>query len=219
MLNQETKILIGIGLATLVILFGGIFFVSKNQANNPTGGQKVDANSQFLVRDNSHKIATDSAKVTLVEFADFQCPACGVAYPVIKKIKAEYAGKINYVFRHYPLTIHANAMNAGMAAEAASEQNKFWEMHDKLFETQSDWSNSDKPFEIFDNYAKDLGLDLDKFKKDSQDQKFADKIRGDQADGNALNITATPTLFVNGEQIVGVPRYEELKAKIDNLLK
>jgi protein-disulfide isomerase len=154
----------------------------------------------------------------LVEFGDFQCPACGVAYPVARKIKEEYAGRINFVFRHYPLQGHLNAFNAAMAAESAANQGKFWEMHDKLYEKQKEWSDSDKWLDIFIKYAKDLGLDIEKFKTDMNDTRLGERIRADQTDGNAAGLTATPTFYLNGEMLVGVPDYGKLKEKIDKLL-
>ena len=208
----------GIGLATILLLVVGIFFISKTEPPVELQPGKP-ADSTILVRDNSHKIATDSAKVTLVEFSDFQCPSCAVAYPTLKRLSQEYAKKVNFVYRNFPLPSHLNGFNAAMAAEAADQQGKFWEMHDKLFETQKDWSESNKWQDIFIGYAKDLGLDEQKFKQDLSNTALGEKIRADQADGNKLGVNATPTLYINGEQIVGVPDYQTLKNKTDTLLK
>lgn len=216
-LSQENKILIGIGLATVMLLIGGVFFISKTQpATEVQSGKPAD--STLLVRENSHKITTDSAKATLVEFSDFQCPSCGAAYPILKRITQEYAGKVNFVYRQFPLTIHINGFNAALAAEAADQQGKFWEMHDRLFEKQSEWSESDKWLDIFTGYAKDLGLNTEKFNQDISSQQLGERIKADQDDGNKLGVNATPTLYLNGEQIVGVPSYDVLKSKIDTLL-
>ena len=216
MLSQETKILIGIGLATVLLLIGGVFLISKNQP--PAGLQSnKPVDTALLVRDNSHKTASGSAKVTMVEFSDFQCPACGQAYPILKKISQDYLGKVNFVYRNFPLSIHQNSFNAAMAAEAADQQGKFWEMHDKLFETQDEWSLSDKWQDIFIGYAKGLEINEDRFKQDLNNTALGEKIRADQADGNALQVNATPTIYINGEKMAS-PAYQTLKDKIDSLL-
>lgn len=142
------------------------------------------------------------AKVTLTEFSDFQCPACGHAYPVVKQLLATYGDKIRFEYRHFPLTEigHTYAEPAAIAAEAAGRQGKFWEMHDKLFENQEAWTNTN--FEtMMTSYAKDLGLDVDQFNKDRQDPALRAKVLGDKALGNSKNITGTPTFFLNGVKI------------------
>ena len=216
-ISTEAKLLIGTGLATLLILVGGIFFLSKNDQKAVEQTTKpVDAG--VLVRSDSNKIATDSAKVTVVEFGDYQCPACRIAQPVVKKILSDYAGKINFVFRNFPLPQHQIALLAAESAEAAGEQGKYWEMNDKLYETQEDWSGSNDALNKFAGFATDLKLDVEKFKKSVQENKFADKIQKDSADGNSLGVNSTPTFYVNGIKLNSFS-YENFKSKIEANLK
>ncbi len=212
----EAKGLIITGAVTLFILFGGIFFLSKN-GSNP---KPVIIDSNLLIRSNSHKTASTSAnpKVTIVEFGDYQCPACGVAYPITKEVLKNYGNNINFVFRNFPLPQHKNAPIAAEAAEAAGAQGKFWEMHDKLYEVQNQWDTSDKPLDKFLVYAKDLKLDEKKFKSDVESSKYSKEINADVADGTAIGINATPTFYVNGQALSGIPTYEQFKSLIDTAL-
>lgn len=200
-MTGELKTLISVGIATLVIIFGGIFLLTKS--STPKSPQK--ANEALLVREDSNKIATDGAKVTIVEFGDFQCPACASAHPVVKQLVGDNKGQVNFVFRNFPLTnIHANAIVSAMAVEAAGEQGKYWEMFGKVYETQDKWSESKTAIDIFVEYAKEMELDVDKFKKAIEENKFKDKIDRDFSDGQILGVNATPTFFVNGEMVVGI---------------
>lgn len=220
-MSGEAKVLIGIGLATLIILFGGVFLLNKsNPSAVDTQTQKADP--KVLIRDDSNKITADNAKVTLVEFGDFQCPACGAAQPIVKQILNEDKGAINFVFRNFPLPMHQNAQIAAEAAEAAGEQSKYWEMHDKLYETQNQWGG-EKPLSnkdaltMFVSFAKELGLDTEKFKQAVESSKFQGKIQKDQQDGNSLGVNATPTFFINNKQYSG--SFNDLKIAIDAAMK
>lgn len=214
-MTQEAKILIGIGVVTLVLLFGAVFFLSKSPTP-PAAGTPVDQN--LLVRENSRKIATDSAKVTIVEFGDYQCPACGAAHPVIKQVLKDFSGKVNFVFRDFPFPQHLNAMEAAEAAESAGAQGKYWDMYDLLYQNQEEWSEVSNPREIFTSYAKQLNLNIDQFSSDMDTNKFVDKINKDKQDGEALGVNSTPTFFVNGEKINNWS-YETFKQKIEELTK
>lgn len=214
-MNSDAKVVIGIGVLTVAIVAAILIFGSKSAV--PTiSPHATDAGE--LVRDNSEKNGPTDAKVTLVEFGDFQCPACGTVHPVLKQVLVDYAGKIQFVFRHFPLSIHANAQLAARAAEAAGSQGKFWEMHDYLYEHQNDWSFQLKPEAKFAEYARQLGLDLDKFKADTTSTSLADKIGNDMGDGEALGVNATPTIYLNGTKVEN-PTDAVLRAKIDDALK
>lgn len=216
-MTGEAKAISAIGIATVLIIAGGVLISSRmgKSSSNSTPAQKVDSN--LLVRDDSNKISTDSAKVTLVEFGDFQCPACAAYHGTVKKIINDNKGKLNFVFRNFPLSQHQNAQIASEAAEAAGEQGKYWEMYDILYEKQSDWSDSRKPLDIFQQYAKDIKLDVEKFKKSVNDNKFADKINKDKVDGNAAGVDATPTFYINNEKFSGSP--VDLETRINMELK
>lgn len=217
-LSNEAKILIGIGIASVVILIGAIIFLSKPIEQAPAQTLTGDQN-KLLIREDSFKIASDSSKVTLVEFADFQCPACKAAHPVLVRLEDEYSGRVNFVFRHFPLPQHKNALLAALAAEAAGEQGKFWQYHDMLYENQTSWENEANPNEIFLSFAKELNLDEAKFKSSFESKKFESKIQQDRADGTSLGVNSTPTFFIQDKKYPGVLRYDEFKSLIDEALK
>jgi len=197
--SREAKILIAI----LIIVVGGLIglFALANKTTPPPAGDK-----NAVVRDDSYK--QGSGPIQVVEFGDYQCPACGQAYPILKQIEADFKGKVTFYFRNFPLTqLHPNANAAANAAEAAGAQGKYWEMHDKLYETQSDWGDLTKNLSAADaeakwvGYAKDLGLDADKFKSAVENQQYQSRIDQDVADGNAQGINGTPTIYVNGQKV------------------
>lgn len=216
-MTQEAKTLTLIGIITLVILIGATFLVTKgSNTAAPLPTPVPSSETAILVRSDSHQTASSSAKVTVVEFGDYQCPACEAAYPMTKQMLQDFDSKINFVFRNFPLPQHQNAMIAAEAAEAAGAQGKFWQMHDKLYDTQNDWAESPQPLSFFDSYAKGLGLNLDQFNKDVTSNAFSNKIGQDMNDGETLGINVTPTFFVNGVEIAGVPSsYDDLKAQIN----
>lgn len=216
-MTQEAKIIAGIGIATLAIIVGGVFVLGKSNQSSGNPLPKI-TDEKLLIAEDSYKIATDSAKVTIVEFGDYQCPACGAAHPIVKQILNDYPGKITFVFRNFPLPMHNNGKISAEAAEAAGAQGKFWEMHDKLYETQNAWAETANPINIFLDYAKALGLDTNKFKEDVGGNKYVGRINKDLTDGDKLGVNSTPTFFINGERLVGAPNYNSLKNKIDSQL-
>ena len=154
-----------------------------------------------LVRENSH-VLDDGGEgaVTVVEFLDFECPACGAAYPLTEEWRKKYAGKITYVVRYFPLPSHANAMNAALAAEAAAQQGKFEQMYQALFESQATWAGAGQSQAgMFRSLAEDLGLDLTAYDKTVADPATEARIQSDFDEGVALGITSIPSFFVNDE--------------------
>lgn len=218
-MSQEAKVLSIIGILTLVILVVGIFFLNKSSA--PVAPLTDVSDQSRLIRGDSFQTATDSAqkKVVLVEFGDFECPACGSAHPVLKQLKADYQNDLNVVFRNFPLPQHKNAEIAAKAAEAAGVQNKFWPMHDMLFENQSEWAQSDNPREIFIQYATEIGLNIEQFQKSLDDSALAQKIDRDINDGNASGVGSTPTFFINGKKVNVLQNFSDLKGYIEDELK
>lgn len=155
------------------------------------------------------------AKVTLIEYSDFQCPACATYYPLVKKISEDMPDEVLVIYRHYPLTsIHPQADLAAQAAEAAGVQGKFWEMHDKLFDNQDAWVGRSDAEDIFIAYAGDLGLDTEKFKIDIASDAVKDAIRDDKRSGNQALVEGTPTLFLNGNKINNPRSYDKLRQAI-----
>jgi len=142
-----------------------------------------------------------NSKIELIEYSDFQCPACSYYYPYLKQIAEEFSGQIRFAFRHFPLSQHQNAELAARAAEAAGKQNKFWEMHDLLFENQSIWSASNEAGNVFATLATSLNLDVDKFNTDINSQEIKDKVANELKDGLAIGINATPTFILNGQKL------------------
>lgn len=212
-MTNESKVILGIGALTLAIMGGLIFFSSKNTP--PTIANNQINDKTLGISDKSYQTVSSSAKVNLVEFGDYQCPACGTVHPIVKQLLNDYGSKINFVFRNFPLPQHQNALVTAEAAEAAGEQGKFWEMHDKIYENQEQWSESNGALGILTGYAKDLGLDINKFKQGVQSNQFADKINQDQKDGESLGVNSTPTFFLNGQKITGTLSYNDFKNKIE----
>lgn len=212
---MKKQIIIMIVIA-VVVIGGGILLFAKGNPQSQTPGAPVDNKS--LLRENSHMTGSKDAKVTIVEFGDYQCPACAAAEPAVEALMQKYKDKsVNFAFRNFPLSQHQNAQITSEAAEAAGAQGKFWEMHNKLYATQSDWAESAKPMDMLLTYAQELNLDIDKFKSEVEQNKYRDVIQSDANDGISLGINATPTFFINGEKIVGVPD-KTFAEKIDALL-
>jgi protein-disulfide isomerase len=140
--------------------------------------------------------------VTLEEFGDYQCPPCGELHPSLKKMKQEFGSNLNFVFRNLPLTtLHKNALAAAQAAEAARMQNRFWEMHDLLYENQDLWKDDINPKSIFWKFATDLGLDTGRFMSDMDDKQVNLRIEADRSAAAELGIEGTPTLLIDGRQL------------------
>lgn len=220
-MTQETKMIIGIGLGTLAVFAAIVFAVTKT---SPAPIVSQVADEKVLVREDSYKIATSTATVTIVEFVDFQCEACRAAQPGVKLLLEDYKGKVNFVSRYFPLPGHQYSRLAAHVVEAAGEQGKVWEMHDILFEKQEEWGGDAKPatkaqvMEYFLGYARTLGLNVDQFKQAIESGKFETKISRDFADAEALNLTGTPTFFINGKKLVEAPSYANFKKAVDQAL-
>lgn len=137
--------------------------------------------------------------VVVTEFSDFQCPACRAVHEPLKQVLAKYQGKVTFVYRYFPLiSIHQNAMNSALAAEAAGRQGKFWEMGDTLFAKQEEWQGLADPKATFVGYAKAMGLDEAKFAADMNSQEVKDVVTTDLTAANGFNLQGTPSIFVNG---------------------
>jgi protein-disulfide isomerase len=140
--------------------------------------------------------------VTLEEFGDYQCPPCGALHPALKKLKQEFGPNLNFVFRNLPLpAIHKNALVAAQAAEAARMQNRFWEMHDLLYENQDLWKDDINPRNIFAKFASDLGLDTKRFARDMDDKQVQMRIEADADAAAQLGVDGTPTILIEGREL------------------
>ena len=169
------------------------------------------------ITETDHSRGSTTAPVTLVEYGDFQCPACGEYYPMVEKlVKEEGPTKLRMIFRHFPLSQHPNAVPAAKAAEAADLQGKFWEMYSMLYERQKTWEGSTDSKTVFIGYAKEMGLDTTKFASDFELKSVNDRITLDYKGGSKAGISGTPTFFVNGKQVTGPVGYDGFKKIIDD---
>ncbi|OGG10877.1 hypothetical protein A3J20_03075 [Candidatus Gottesmanbacteria bacterium RIFCSPLOWO2_02_FULL_42_29] len=149
----------------------------------------------------------------LVEFSDFQCPACGAFYPQVKSLVNANKDKLSLSYRHFPLDQHKMAVPAALAAEAAAEQGKFWEMHDYIFENQAGLSE-----EMLLSAGEKLGLDKAKYEEAYKNKKYQEKVSKDLADGKRFSVNATPTFFLNGKKLNPV-NFDDLKRSVEEELK
>ncbi len=195
---KKWKLILSIVAGTLAVLIGASFLLSK-----PIPNSSVKIDQQKLIFGAAHILGDGTAPVTIVEFSDFQCPACRSASVAVDGLLTKYEGKIKFIYRHFPLTsIHKNAMAASIASEAAGEQGKFWEYSKALFDKQDAWEKLGNPQDLFVNLAKEAGVaDLEKFKNEIGEQARRDVILADMSLGNQLGVDATPTFFVNGDKI------------------
>ena len=172
---------------------------------------RPDPNKRYTVNtEGSPAIGPASAKVTLVEFSDFQCPFCSRVTPTMNQIKEEYGDQVRIVFKHLPLSIHPKAPAAHAAAEAAHRQGKFWEMHDKIFGNQQEMSP-----EKYAEYAAELELDIEKYNADLADESLTKRIDSDAQDAAALLVRGTPGFFINGKFLSGAQPFAAFKQQID----
>jgi protein-disulfide isomerase len=213
--------------ATIILIAGGVFLMTRGNSGSPSAEMPIssnilvpeEANITSGIENGKYLPASPSAKLTLVEFGDYECPACAEYNPLVKQLLTEFSGKINYVFRSFPLSQHSNAWISSQAAEAAGLQGKYWQMHDKLYESMNDWSASPDAKSIFVGYAQDLDLNVDKFKVDIDSKSVKDKIQKDANDGNLVKLTETPTFYLNGVKIGNLTgNYEDLKKTVSGQL-
>ncbi|MDZ4243931.1 MAG: thioredoxin domain-containing protein [Candidatus Doudnabacteria bacterium] len=201
------------GLAGMILVAAGLglwWFYGNSIDQQPGDSGILGLTENEWIHGNSE------AAVTLVEYADFQCPACGAYYPWIKNLEQDFPDKLAVVFRHFPLSaIHFNALPAARAAESAGQQGKFWEMHDMIFENQQEWSTSSDIESIFKRYAEQLGANVEQFLIDYNGKSFDAKIKNDLKSGEAAGVSGTPTFFLNGAKINNPRGYEEFRNLIE----
>lgn len=207
--QERTKNIVTWSIVGLVVV--GIITLIVMTAKNSGGGSTVAA-----VTADDHIRGPQSAKAVIIEYSDFQCPACGAYYPIIKSLEKSYGDKIAIVYRNYPLTtLHQYAQLAAQAAEAAQLQGKYWEMHDLLFERQDSWSKGSNVKQTFTDYAKELGLDTKKFGDDIDSSTVKDRVNRDVTSGNLVAITGTPTFFLNGKKLTNPGSEDAFRKLID----
>jgi protein-disulfide isomerase len=175
-------------------------------ASNPNSPAPVNANDNVVIgvggAEPPHILGPNSAPAKLEEFGDFECPPCGAFHPVLVQMHKEFGDKLQITFREFPLApAHQHAIAAASAAEAAGLQGKFWEMHDLLYENQKAWHEAFDVRPIFDGYAKQIGLDMNRYQKDLNGDQVAERILNDGKRGHSMGVKGTPTVFLNGREI------------------
>jgi protein-disulfide isomerase len=159
------------------------------------------------VSEDDHAEGSANAPVTLVEYGDYQCPACGAAYPLVKELQKAFPKELRFVFRNFPLTqLHPYALAAAETAEAAALQGKFWEMHDLLFERQESLEPG-----ILAGWAREVGLDLEEFRSALQEGEIEKRIKKDRSGGIRSGVNGTPTFFINGVRYDGARDYGSMR--------
>ncbi len=208
----RTKIIVWV--IVVLALGAGIYGLMKINNN---GGSSTSQVATITEQDNTD--GNPNADIVLIEYSDFQCPACKTYQTMVNDLMNEYQDKVYFAFRDFPLSsIHQNAQVAAQAAEASALQGKFWEMHDKLFDSQSDWSNESDPLVKFTSYAEELSLDIEKFKADYESDVVKDKISNNYSSGTSAKVNSTPSFFLNGEKINNPRTLEDFKKLIDENL-
>jgi protein-disulfide isomerase len=172
------------------------------------------------ITDTDTKVTGNAAAIAqLVEYSDFQCPACASYAPLVEQLRHDFPDTLRVAYRHFPLTaIHQNAMISAQAAEAAHQQGKFWEMSALLFAHQTDWDKSETPKDFFRTYAQNLDLDLDRFDTDIDRQDVIVAVLADKRLGNDADIPGTPTFFLNGKPLKNIRDYADLKTRVTEAL-
>lgn len=199
-LTNESRFLLGILGVTAAIIVAAVFWFSK-----PT----VTLTRANLLPDGRFTLGNPQASVYLVEFADFQCPACKTVKPVVDNLLSQYKSRLIYTYRHFPLEQHTYAVKAAIAAEAAGQQGKFWEMSKLLFDSQDQLSD-----ELIMTFAQQLRLDLVKFKTALTSPIIKETVLSDRAFGQKIGVNATPTFFLNNQKLE-LTSWDDLKQKVE----
>jgi protein-disulfide isomerase len=181
----------------------------------PIPSQPTPTSQVAPVSSNDYIRGNKDAKVTIIEYSDFECPFCSRFKETIDQVLEAYPNDVRLVYRHFPLSFHQNAQKAAEAAECAGEQGKFYEMHDEIFKAAKSKTLSEEKFK---SLAVSLGLNASQFNSCLDDGKYASKIRNQMASGSAAGVTGTPGTFINGELVKGAVPFSQIKAIIDKNL-
>lgn len=211
-MDTEKRIIIWV--SVVLVLAVTVIGVWKG-ANIPTSAKPITLSKLIeAVLPTDWTKGAETPKVSLVEYSDFQCPACGAYYPLVEKVFTGNKNSLAFTYRHFPLPQHKNALAAAYAAEAAGAQGKFWQMHEMIFSHQADWSDSDTAEAIFEGYATELKLDMKNFKEVRDSQVTKDNVAHDAKTGTDSGVNSTPSFYINGEKIANPRSAEEFDALI-----
>ena len=222
-LGVAVSAVIGLGITRNLLVGGKALALGGNNAPSPTAlpdlPEQPQAPAQPVkeVADNEFVLGARNAKVTLIEYSDFQCPFCARHLPTVKQALKDYPNDVRLVYRHYPLSFHPEAQKSAEAVECAGKVgggDAFWKMHDELFANQATLGRS-----LYTDLAKKIGLNAGNFDKCLDGGEMAEKVANDLAEGSAAGVEGTPATFVNGTLVSGAVPYAELKQRIDAALK
>lgn len=203
--------IVGSVFAVILILWGT--FTLFTQPSAPVKQADLKVTPEDYVR------GEKNAPVTIIEYSDFQCPACGAYAPMMLDLLSKNPKTVRIVYRHFPLDQHVHAREASYAAEAAGLQGKFFEYHDTLFENQKDWEGEKNVTKLFRTYAQELKLDLKKFDADNASASIKDLVENSHASALNFGVDSTPTFFVNGVKIQNPRSIADFQKEIDTALK
>jgi protein-disulfide isomerase len=189
--------------AIVLLTISAVFVVAQVRGGDEQAAAEVSEAiaDGAIIREDSRILGEEgSSGVTFVEFLDFECEACGAAYPIVEDLREKYAGEVTFVIRYFPLPGHFNAGRAARAVEAAARQGELEAMYNRMYETQKEWGEAQEPKDdLFRSYAEELGLDMDQYDADYASQEVEERISRDVADGESLGVAGTPTFYVDGE--------------------
>ena len=191
------------GTVVVLLVVAGVLWMKKHQPHASHPFEILPSSEKAKPHPGLRSKGPADATVQIIEFSDFQCPACKNAQVELEKILSEYPGKIHLVFSHFPLAGHPWSMIAHQGAECAHQEGKFWEYHDRLYGEQAVWAASANPTEFLLKYAGAVGLALEPFANCLTDKAVTGGILQDKAEGERLQVKSTPTFFLNGERVVG----------------
>lgn len=188
--------------AVFVVVVTGLLLAAGRYSGDPGADAPGGATDTRLVREDSRIVGEEgSSDVVFVEFLDFECEACGAAYPLVEELRQKYGDQVTFVARYFPLPGHFNAERAARAVESAARQGKFVEMYQKMYETQTTWGEQQVPLDdLFRGFAEDLGLDMGQYDTDYASDAVAARVQRDVEDGVALGVQGTPTFFLDGKR-------------------
>lgn len=211
--NKQWLYLIISALAVLVIASFLTNDFGLRQGSAMTGNASIKYQGAAAGNIADPSIGPEDAKITIIEYSDFECPFCQRAEITVKQVLEEYKGRVRLVYKNYPLSFHNNAKNAAEAAECANEQGRFWEYHGKLFENRLELGKNS-----LKKYAEELGMDMEEFNSCFESGKYKAEVESDMEEGDKLGIDGVPVFFINSEPLVGAQPLEAFKAVIDRKL-
>ena len=227
---DKTKLILPISILIAAVLISGALIYTRNSSTSKNlGGAAIGKNlgpnpKIDVSADDDPFIGNENAKVTMIEFSDFECPFCRKFWKeTLPQIKKEYidTGKVKFVYRDFPLDFHPGAKPAAEGAECAEDQGKFWELHDKIFREQDKQGQGTIQFGKTDvvKWAGQIGLNMAQFNQCLDSEKYNSEVEKDFADGNAAGVSGTPTIFINGRTIIGAQPFEVFRTLIEEELK